>query len=203
MPHTTWGLIKASRSHTITSPGVVESLPPIGRSNACNLCHLDKTLAWTATHLHSRYGHVVPQLSADQKTIAASALWALEGDAAQRAFAAWSMGWDPARAVSADHWMAPLFRLFGKAEARTQRYSRRGLTPFGSGTFFGGRGFPKEHVLRLKMKNEPDPMNHYAIPSRVGRPHQIAGGNCGPGENRAGYATLPENARSLVGACLV
>ena len=107
MPHTTWGLMKASRSHIITSPNVSESLAPVGRPNACNLCHLDKTLDWTARQLHDRYSHDVPDLSADEQSIAASILWALRGDAAQRAFIAWSMGWEPARSVSADDWMAP------------------------------------------------------------------------------------------------
>ncbi len=108
MPHTTWGLMKASRSHVVTSPNVNESLPPTGRPNACNLCHLDKTLDWTAEQLHHRYGHDVPKLSADEQTIAASILWALKGDGAQRAFACWNMGWEPARAVSADGWMPPI-----------------------------------------------------------------------------------------------
>ena len=35
------------RSHQVSSPSVAESLPPVGRPNACNLCHLDRTLAWT------------------------------------------------------------------------------------------------------------------------------------------------------------
>ena len=34
-----------------------ESLPPVGRPNACNLCHLDRTLGWTEQHLVRWYGH--------------------------------------------------------------------------------------------------------------------------------------------------
>ena len=41
MPHTTYGLLKAIRSHTIDSPNVAVDLET-GRPNACNLCHLDK-----------------------------------------------------------------------------------------------------------------------------------------------------------------
>ena len=108
MPHTTWGLMKASRSHVVTSPNVQESLPPTGRLNACNLCHLDKTLDWTAQRLQERYGHEVPRLTPDQQTIAGSILSALTGDGAQRAFACWNMGWEPARTVSGDDWMPPI-----------------------------------------------------------------------------------------------
>ena len=50
MPHTTLGLMKAMRSHTVDSPSVSTTLET-GRPNACNLCHLDKTLAWTSQQL--------------------------------------------------------------------------------------------------------------------------------------------------------
>ena len=55
MPFTTYGLLKAIRSHTITSPTVRSSLAT-GRPNACNLCHLDKSLGWTAQKLNGWYG---------------------------------------------------------------------------------------------------------------------------------------------------
>ncbi|HKQ40089.1 MAG TPA: cytochrome c3 family protein, partial [Verrucomicrobiae bacterium] len=50
MPHTTYGLMKAIRSHQVDSPSVQATIAT-GRPNACNLCHLDKTLAWTAEKL--------------------------------------------------------------------------------------------------------------------------------------------------------
>jgi hypothetical protein len=106
MPHTTYGLLKAMRSHTIDSPTVQASLAT-GRPNACNACHLDKTLAWSAKYLNQWYGIEEPQLDKDQQTIAASALWALKGDAGQRALMAWSMGWPDAREVSETDWMTP------------------------------------------------------------------------------------------------
>jgi hypothetical protein len=106
MPHTTYGVLKAMRSHTITSPTVLESTK-YGRPNACNLCHLDQTLDWTAHHLAERYGQAVPRLSDDQKTISAALSWALEGDAAQRALIAWSMGWQPAQEASSADWLTP------------------------------------------------------------------------------------------------
>lgn len=107
MPHTSYGLLKAIRSHQISNPDVAESLPPIGRPNACNQCHLNKTLAWTAEHLREWYDIEPPELSEDERTVAASLLWLLKGDAAQRALAAWTMGWEPAQKASGTEWMLP------------------------------------------------------------------------------------------------
>jgi hypothetical protein len=106
MPHTTYGLLKAIRSHQIDSPNVSVSVE-FGRPNACNLCHLDKTLAWSAENLESWYGIEKPQLAPDQQSISAAATWALRGDAGQRALIAWSMGWRPAVDTSGADWLPP------------------------------------------------------------------------------------------------
>jgi hypothetical protein len=55
MPNTTYGLLKATRSHRISSPSVAETLKA-GRPNACNLCHLDQTLKWTEEKLAEWFG---------------------------------------------------------------------------------------------------------------------------------------------------
>ena len=106
MPYTTWGLLRAIRSHTVSSPSVAASVGT-GRPNACNQCHLDRTLEWTAGKLQQWYDIEPPKLSQDEKTIAASILWTLTGDAVQRALMAWSFGWDAARQVSGTEWMVP------------------------------------------------------------------------------------------------
>ncbi|MDX1555019.1 MAG: cytochrome c3 family protein [Xanthomonadales bacterium] len=103
MPYTSYALLGASRSHRISSPetsGVTSRDQP----NACNLCHLDKTLAWTAGHLSERYGQPEPELSLDQVTVASSILWVMRGDAAQRTIAAWHMGQPWAIEASGDNW---------------------------------------------------------------------------------------------------
>ncbi len=110
MPHTTYGLLKAIRSHQVDSPSVQTSVAT-GRPNACNQCHLDRTLAWTARHLKDWHGIPVPELSEDQRTIAATILWATEGDAAQRALMAWSFGWKDAVAASGSSWLPPYLSL--------------------------------------------------------------------------------------------
>jgi len=106
MPHTTYGLLKAIRSHTIDSPDAGVSVRT-GRPNACNLCHLDRTLDWTAQQLQQWYGVERPQLSEDQRAVSAAALGALQGDAGQRVLIAWHMGWEPAKDASGQEWLAP------------------------------------------------------------------------------------------------
>jgi hypothetical protein len=107
MPYTTYGLLRALRSHQVSSPSVAASVAT-GRPNACNLCHLDKTLAWTSESLRQWYGTPMPKLSADEQTISASLLWLLRGDAGQRALIAWGMAWRPAQQAAGTGWMAPI-----------------------------------------------------------------------------------------------
>ena len=106
MPHTTYGLMKGVRTHRIMSPSVQSTLAT-GRPNACNQCHLDQTLEWTASHLHEWFGTEIPELKKDDREISAGVLWALKGDAAQRALAAWAFSWPPAQAAAGRSWMAP------------------------------------------------------------------------------------------------
>jgi predicted CXXCH cytochrome family protein len=106
MPYTTFGLLKAIRSHRIDSPRVTAE-GAAGRPNACNLCHLDRTLGWTASHLEEWWGTPAPVLGDDEQRVAASLLWLLRGDAGERVIAAWSMGWAPAQAAAGSGWEAP------------------------------------------------------------------------------------------------
>jgi hypothetical protein len=106
MPYTTYGLLKTIRSHTIGSPTVAESVDT-GRPNACNLCHLDRTLAWTGEALQRWYGTPAVLLGEDERTVAASLLWLLKGDAGQRAIISQAMAWPPAQQASGTEWMAP------------------------------------------------------------------------------------------------
>ena len=107
MPYTTYGLLKAIRSHTIDSPSVASTLQT-GRPNACNQCHVDKSLEWTARKLADWYGHAVPPMGDDRKRVSATAYDLLCGDPGQRALAVWSLGWESARQASGSAWMAPL-----------------------------------------------------------------------------------------------
>lgn len=111
MPHTTYGLLKTIRSHQISSPSVQASLDT-GRPNACNLCHLDKTLSWTAEYLEQWYKIARPELlGEDDRSVAASVVWLLKGDAGKRAIIAQALGWSPAQQASGTNWMAPYLGL--------------------------------------------------------------------------------------------
>lgn len=127
MPHTTYGLFTAMRSHRIDNPNVAVSVQT-GRPNACNLCHLDRTLEWTGRHLSEWYGEPEVALDPDQRTVAASVLWALKGDAAQRAIAGWHMGWEPAREASGSSWQgAYLALLVADPYVAVRRLAERSL----------------------------------------------------------------------------
>ena len=127
MPYTSYGLLRAIRSHTVTSPSVRESVA-IGRPNACNLCHLDRTLAWSADRMRDWYGQSPPDLGDDERSVAASILWLLRGDAGQRALTAWSYGWGPAQEASGTSWMVPyLGELLGDRYDAVRFISARSL----------------------------------------------------------------------------
>jgi hypothetical protein len=127
-------LLKVTRSHKITNPSVATSLET-GRPNACNLCHLDKTLAWAADAQQSWYGISAPKMSPDEREIAGSLLWLLRGHAGQRALIAWGMGWEPARAASGTSWMTPFLARMLEDPYEAIRFisdqSLRGLPGYG------------------------------------------------------------------------
>jgi hypothetical protein len=142
MPHTTYGLLKTIRSHQISSPSVQATLDT-GRPNACNLCHLDRTLGWTADRLAAWYGAPRPSLSDDEESVAASVLWLLKGDAGQRAIVAQAMGWRAAQDASGAGWLAPYLALTQKDQYDAVRLiaarSARTLPPFSGDQLPRGR----------------------------------------------------------------
>lgn len=106
MPHTSYGLLKAMRTHQVTSPSAQSTLES-GRPNACNLCHLDRSLGFTAEALSRLWDVPAPALDDDRRALAESVVTLLRGDAAQRALYAWAMGWQPAQRASGTRWLAP------------------------------------------------------------------------------------------------
>jgi predicted CXXCH cytochrome family protein len=130
MPHTTYGLLKAIRSHQISSPSVTSTLAS-GRPNACNLCHLDKSLGWTATHLRNWYRIPKPKLGEEEENISAAVSWVLRGDAGERALLAWHMGWKPALEISGRDWMPfYLAHLLDDPYAAVRYVAKRSLKRF-------------------------------------------------------------------------
>jgi hypothetical protein len=108
MPHSNYALLKGVRSHSLNSPNVKESIEH-GRPNACNLCHMDQTLAWTREYLDQWYGQQAPLPEGFVLSERSAAVdWLLEGDAAQRGLVAWAMSRPVAQQASGSQWMAPL-----------------------------------------------------------------------------------------------
>jgi hypothetical protein len=128
MPYTAFGLLTAMRSHRIDSPAV-RSSSATDRPNACNLCHLDRTLGWAAARLSDWYDQPRPAAEMARDDVAAGLLWLLGGDAAQRAVAAWSMGWEAAQEASGRQWMPPfLAELLVDPYAAVRFTAARSLT---------------------------------------------------------------------------
>jgi predicted CXXCH cytochrome family protein len=105
MPKTAYALLKSIRSHRIDSPAA-KSLTTSDRPNACNLCHVDRSLAWTVARLVAWYGQSRAP-SAPLDATAAGAKWLLAGDPGQRAVAAAAMGDEGARRAATEDWEAP------------------------------------------------------------------------------------------------
>ena len=64
-------------------------------------------MQWASRHLAEWYDIPTVELSSRENEVAASLLWLLSGDAAQRALAAWHMGWQSAWQVVGREWQAP------------------------------------------------------------------------------------------------
>ena len=127
MPHTSFALFTAMRSHRIASPRVRTNANS-KRPNACNLCHLNQTLQWTAGYLSDWFGVPADELTRDEKEIATSLLWLLRGDAVQRIIAAWHMGWQPAHEASGTDWQAPfLAQLLQDSYSAVRLVAKRSL----------------------------------------------------------------------------
>jgi predicted CXXCH cytochrome family protein len=107
MPFTTYGVLKAIRSHQVSSPRVADQLTS-RRPNACNLCHLDRPLAWTAEQLGQWHGHSIPNLAPDESAVADAVRLALAGDAGQRVLVAWHLSWEPALQIAGRTWIPPI-----------------------------------------------------------------------------------------------
>jgi predicted CXXCH cytochrome family protein len=144
MPHTTYALFKPIRAHRITRP-LVDPRPGAA-PNACNLCHLDQSLAWTATWLSRWYGvadpllepalrgasrAVLPDGRAPHELALAAAV--LHGNAAERVIVADRLAWDASLTASGSGWQAPLLRLALEDPYAAVRFvARRSLAALGA-----------------------------------------------------------------------
>lgn len=99
MPYSSYALLMATRSHRMDGP-TASGRGGRSRPNACNLCHLDRSIGWSAVHLARWYGQPMPSVAARTDELPAGVEWMMRGDATQRGIAAWHVGWAPAREAS-------------------------------------------------------------------------------------------------------
>jgi hypothetical protein len=106
MPFTSYALFKGIRSHRIDSPSAVRQLET-GKPNACNLCHVDRTLSWTGAHLERWFAQppVPPGAGGNDSALLTSLI---AGNAAERALSAYALGRPEARQAAGDRFAAPL-----------------------------------------------------------------------------------------------
>jgi predicted CXXCH cytochrome family protein len=95
MPHTSYALLGAIRSHRVDVPAFDQRTRD--KPNAFNLCHLEQSEAWAAEHARTWYGDE-PSFTLDRAAelpsagAPAGAVFALAGDAAMRAITAAALG---------------------------------------------------------------------------------------------------------------
>jgi predicted CXXCH cytochrome family protein len=104
MPFTSYALFTAIRSHRIDSPSALATATD-GRPNACNLCHLDRSLGWTAAALAKWYGARNASAALGDETPRAL-VELLAGDAATRAVVAAAFGRPETLAARGAGWKA-------------------------------------------------------------------------------------------------
>ena len=181
MPHTTYGLFKAIRSHRVDSPRAVATSGG-GRPNACNLCHLDRSVAWADRALTQGWGvpSALPESArttggdeAPPDEIAAGLEWALRGNAAQRAVAAWHLGWAPAIETAGAEWMGlALSQLLSDPYAGVRSVARRSILAHRGFSDFE-YDFLAEPEQRAEKSQEA--FERWLESARTGDPKQLIG----------------------------
>ncbi len=127
MPHTSYALLKAIRSHRVEVPSAAVSAAK-DKPNGCNQCHLDKSLQWTADYLKQWYQIETGDLSPEQQTESATLTLLLRGDAAERAITAWTCGWPTAQNTSPSLGLVPaLARLLDDPYTAVRRLAFQSL----------------------------------------------------------------------------
>jgi len=126
MPFTSYALFKGIRSHRIDSPSALGQVQT-GKPNACNLCHVDRTLGWTAEHLERWFGHppLVPEKRGEVSAVLTSLI---AGNAAERALAAYALGRPEARQAAGGRLeVAPLALLLDDPYSAVRLVAYRAL----------------------------------------------------------------------------
>jgi predicted CXXCH cytochrome family protein len=114
MPHLVYSLLSTHRSHRIEIPDV-EVSRQTGKPHACNLCHLDKSLGWTQTHLagwSDRQRRRMQRLSTEEESISAALLLLMRSDARSRVMIAGAFANPAAQRASGTDWYGMFLTRF-------------------------------------------------------------------------------------------
>lgn len=130
MPHQVYSLMTTHRSHRIQVPDLAGSVGT-GKPNACNLCHLDKSLGWTRDRLAEwpNGRRPAPKLTPEEEQVAVGVLALTRGDARTRAVVAGAFASPAAHAASGSDWYGSMLtRLLEHERFPAVRYlAHRGL----------------------------------------------------------------------------
>jgi predicted CXXCH cytochrome family protein len=163
MPFQVFSLLDTHRTHRISSPRVRDSIDT-GKPHACNLCHLDKSLGWTADTLQKWYGTKPESLSPDDRSIASSILYLTRGDARSRSVVAGAFSWPLAQQASGRDWAGMLLvRMLEQERYPAVRYleyrALRSLSGFDSASYdyLGDSTQRSAQIRKLEMSLRADP----------------------------------------------
>jgi len=186
MPHTTYGLLGASRTHRVENPQPF-LMQQRGRPNACNLCHMDKSVRWAQSWTDRWYDKKPDEMPPDPRTHLdepAGLVWLLSGDAAQRAIAVWHLGWSYTRKVAdTDRWLNGLKPIIkSDPYAAVRAIFEQVLTTVQPNEKYDFTQWPIDTKRRLKKVAQDDdfPNRHSRslydnlLQNRVNRPITIA-----------------------------
>src|SRR5207244_2561200 len=124
MPHLVYSLLTTHRSHRIETPDVATSVAT-GKPHACNLCHLDKSLAWTQEQLDgwSTRKRKRVKLPDDEENVSSALLHLARSDARSRVMVAGAFSSADAQRASGTDWFGPfLARLLEHERYPAVRY---------------------------------------------------------------------------------
>jgi predicted CXXCH cytochrome family protein len=174
MPYQVYSLLDTHRTHRIAIPRIRDSVGT-GKPHACNLCHLDKSLGWTADQLGKWYGTKPEPLGDDDRTVAAGLVHLMRDDARTRAVVAGAFGWPPAQQASGRDWPGLLLtRTLENERYEAVRYLvYRALRSFHglAASDYDYQGSPAQRAaqlralrLRLEGAAPPDPDRYPFLP---------------------------------------
>jgi predicted CXXCH cytochrome family protein len=173
MPYLTYSLLTTHRSHRIENPDVQVSRES-GKPHACNLCHLDRSLGWTAQQI-ARWSRQRPNmhpLTADEESISSALLLFAQGDARSRAIVAGAFSNPAAQRASGTDWFGSfLTRLMEKERYPAVRYlAHRGLRTAYGETAAGPFDYLALPAVRLNQLQTLQ-ARYDAAPLKVGPAH--------------------------------